>query len=127
MFGLHVKVFSNTQWEAAKAGLVAAGHAEVASLKGNTATFLSVLMTKYPHIALAIKKGIHDAKDSNLSGGQKAVMVAADVVGILPEVVSNFKGIKDAIVVGVTQLFADEVSDFKNVVTDAIAAVRKAD
>lgn len=126
MLGIHVKVFNNDQWEAAKAGLAAAGHAEVTSLKSNTATFLQVLMNKYPHIAQTIEQGIKDMKDSSLSGGEKAVKVGLDVVAVLPEAIANFSGIKDAIVAGVTQFFADEVSDFKNVASQAIDAVAKA-
>ena len=120
-FGIHIKLFNDEQWEAAKAGLEAAGHAEITSLKSNTATFLQNLEDKFPEVFADIKKGIADVSDSTLSGGEKAVKVATDVVASLPDVLAALPGIKDAMVAGVTQFFADEISDFKNIAAEAIA------
>ena len=119
--GLHIKIFNDTEWAAAKAALDAAGHAEVASLKSNTAHFIAKLETSFPDVYTGIEQGIHDLKDSSLSGGEKAVKVATDVLTTAPAILHALPGIKSALVAAVTQFFSDEISDFKSIGLETIA------
>lgn len=117
---MHIKIFNDAQWAVAKEALSAAGHAEVESLKSNTAKFLDGLEKKFPDIYTHIQTLVADYKDKTMSGGDKAVAIAGEVLSLAPEVVTNLPGIKDALVAGVTQFYADEISDFGKVALDAL-------
>lgn len=120
---MHIGVFSSAQWAVAKKALEEAGHAEVASLKSNTLKFLSHLEEQFPDVYADIKKGVADYKDKDMSGGEKAVAVAEDVLKAATDTLKNVAGIKSALVAGVTTFFADEVADFKGIALETVANV----
>lgn len=125
MFHL-VLVKTNAEYTAVEALLKNAGHEIVTDTKNNVLTFINTLENAFPDVYAAIRKGIADLKDSTLSGGDRAVKVATDVLPILPALVKDLPGIKDAVVAAVTVLFGAEVSDFKTVTTETITGLAAA-
>jgi hypothetical protein len=118
--GIHIKIFNDEKWAIAKTALEAAGHEVVSDVESHTAKLWANVKDAYPDIVASIEKGIADVKDSTLSGGDKAVKVATDVMAIVPEALKDLPGLKDLLVHGVSEVFADTISDLKDVAVDLI-------
>lgn len=68
---------------------------------------------QYPELVADIKKGIADATNTNLSGGEKAVKVAIDVLATAPDVIKALPNAKAFLVHAVTDTFAAGLHDLE--------------
>lgn len=91
---------------ALKAAAAAAGHTIVTDETDAVDTAWHSLTSAFPDLVADVKKGIADITSSTLSGGQKAVQVAEDVILTLPDVVKDLPDLKSVVVNGVTKLFS---------------------
>lgn len=97
------------------------GHTLVAAGKSDVAALWQEVKDKFPAMVDAITKGIADVKNSSLSGGEKAVKVATDVIPLLPAIVQELPNVKSFAVHGVTEVFAELEAAGKLVLTDLAA------
>jgi hypothetical protein len=106
IFGHHIIVLNDEQHAIVAAVLSDAGHTVVSAGESAISALWAETKTKFPELIADIEKGIADAKDSTLSGGDKAVKVATDVLASAPDVIKALPQAKDFLVHGVTEVFA---------------------
>lgn len=90
LFGIHIKVFDDQQWsEVIKPALLAAG-IDPATVGAFTKTQAAIahLLSDDPLVQIA-KKAIEDARDTNLSSGEKLAKAAQDVIPGLIDFFAN--------------------------------------
>jgi hypothetical protein len=115
--GLHI--LSNEALAKIKGVVDAEGHTFTAAASSDIAALWAETKTKYPTIVAQIEAGIKDAENSQLSGGEKAVKVAMDILPYLPAAINELADIKSFAVHAVTTEFAR----LKNAVSGIIADI----
>lgn len=125
MSTLFIKLLTDDQKAAVKAALADLGHEAVEYGESEAAKLWAEFKAAEPDVVAAFQKGIADLKDSTLSGGDKAVKVATDFLDAATETVKAIPGIKDLLVHGVTEVFADTESEVVKLGGEAIAALGK--
>ena len=84
-----------------------AGHQIVAAEKSAISQLWDEAKQKFPDLVADIQKGIKDVEDDSITGGEKAVKVAMDVMATAPDVLKALPDAKDFFVHAVTSVFAD--------------------
>jgi hypothetical protein len=97
------------------------GHTFTAAASSGIAALWEEVKAKYPTIVAQIEAGIKDAEDSSLSGGEKAVKVAMDILPYLPQAVSELADVKSFAVHAVTTEFARLKNAAAGVIADIAA------
>jgi hypothetical protein len=105
LLGIHI--ISDDKLKALRAAASAAGHDVVLAEKGAVSALWEEAKTKYPEIVADIRQGIADVQDSTLSGGDKAVKVALDVMAAAPDVLKALPSAKDFFVHAVTEVYTE--------------------
>ena len=121
IFGHHIVILNDAQHALLKTALADTEHSAVTYVESEAAKLWGEFKAAVPTVVTDFKATIADLKSSTLSGGDKAVKVATDFLATASAAVQAIPGIKDLLVHGATEVFADTESEVVTLGAQAIA------
>lgn len=124
LFNLHLHAFTDAEWnDKIKPALAETGVELKAFAISETDKLVATTKEKFPELVADIQKGIKDAKDPTLSGGDKAVALALDVMATAPDVLKALPDAKDFFVKLVTSVYTDGLVELEKAAGELIAKI----